>query len=50
MTVLKVGHQLTWQMAEFIGEVFARTLIHYPFIVDINLQYGHWAKSAAYKK
>lgn len=38
MTARKVGHQLTWQMAEFIGEVFARTPIRYSFIVDIHLQ------------
>lgn len=44
MTVLKVGHEQTWQRAEFIREVFAGALIRYPSIVDIHLQWECWAK------
>lgn len=44
MTVLKVGHEQTWQRAEFIREVFAGALIHYPSIVDFHLQWERWVK------
>lgn len=48
MTVLKVGHQQTLQRAEFIKEVFAGALIHYPSIAEHSFAMRTLGQSAQY--